>query len=233
MKLCTLPRALTGALMLVSTASHALPIQYTGNRAGFEATLVSAITDDYSNAGYTTGDFQDISILDLFTDAGMSAVLGETEYRSTAGAKVNLIHNQPSNPAYCAGCNSSFELSFTSTSVGDATGVFGVGFDIERIAVTSTLFAFVTFGDNTTLNVDFSSFQPGFWGITAPERIRSIHFGLADGGATQNMFFGIDNLTIGREGEGPDPAPVPEPAGLGLLGLGLVAAGLQRRRRIG
>ena len=232
MKFSTLPRALTGALMLVSAASHALPIQYAGNRAGFEATLVSAITDDYSNAAYTVGDYLDVPGVDLFTDAGMSGVLGETEYRSTAGSHINYVYSQFLNAAYCAGCNGSFELSFTSTSVGDATGVFGVGFDIVDIVVPSSFFAFVTLGDNTTLNVDFSSFQPGFWGITAPERIRSIHFGLADGGAEQDTFFGIDNLTIGRESEGSDPTPVPEPTGLGLLGLGLVAAGLQRRRHI-
>jgi len=43
--------------------------------------------------------------------------------------------------------------------------------------------------------------QPGtsFFGVTAPELIVSIHFGLEKGGYTQGGSFVIDNLTIGRE----------------------------------
>ena len=230
MKFGSLPRALTGAaLVLLSTTSLALPIQYASDRAGFEATLSTKITDDYS--AYTAGDRVNFPTFDIYTDAAMSAVLGETDYRSTGLPNNNIVTDDGTgNRFYCAGCNGSFELSFTSTSVGDATGVFGVGFDI----VLRTLFhAFVTFGDNTTLDVNLSSLSPGFWGITASERIRSIHLGLVNGGITSTDFFRMDNLTIGREGEVVDPAPVPEPAGIALLGAGLMAAGMHRRRRHG
>lgn len=234
MKFGSLPCVLTcAALALVASASHALPIQYAGNRAGFEATLSTKITDDYS--AYTVGDISNSPSLHVYTDAGMSAVLGETDYRSTTFQDVNITFPFPpsGNLAYCAGCNGSFLLSFTSTSVGDATGVFGVGFDILE---ATNFHAFVVFGDNTTLDVALASLAPGFWGITADERIRSIHVGLANGAPTSSGAFdgiSIDNLTIGRQGETVDPAPVPEPAGIALLGAGLVAAGLHRRRRHG
>lgn len=232
MKFGSLPCVLTAAaLILVASTSHALPIQYAGNRAGFEATLSTKITDDYS--AYTLGDVTNTpGGLHVYSDAGMSAVLGETDYRSTTFQDVNITFPFPpsGNPAYCAGCNGSFLLSFTSTSVGDATGVFGVGFDILE---ATNFHAYVVFGDNTTLDVALASLAPGFWGITADERIRSIHLGLANGAPTPSGAFdgvSIDNLTIGRQ---VDPAPVPEPASIALLGAGLVAAGLHRRRRHG
>lgn len=40
---------------------------------------------------------------------------------------------------------------------------------------------------------------PIFFGVTAPELIVSIHFGLSGGVSTQDGRFVIDNLTIGRQ----------------------------------
>ena len=122
---------------------------------------------------------------------------------------------------YCAGCNGSFRLTFTSTSVGTASGVFGVGMDIiSNSPSTSPYTAFVTFGDNSTQ--DF--LLPGdgtFWGITDSTLIKSIHIALSNNG-TQGGYFVIDNLTIGA-------SAVPEPAS-GVLVLAGIAGWVLKRK---
>lgn len=224
-----LPQILAGALLLLPLASAAMPIQYGGDRAGFEAALSSIIIDDYSAPGYSAGDITNFGGFDILTDAAMNAVLGETRYRPLTSPNRNYVFSLGTEPlVYCAGCNGAFELDFTATSVGDATGVFGVGFDV----MTRTLFhAIVTFGDDTTLDVPLASFSLNFWGITSETRIRSITLGMPAGQALiPGDSIQIDNLTIGRPAE--VVAPVPEPAGLALVVMGVgVAGGLSRRRR--
>ena len=64
----------------------------------------SIVIDDYANPGYVF----------IQSDAIMSAVLGETDYRTTGFNNLNIV----SGGRYCAGCNGSFELSFATTSAG-------------------------------------------------------------------------------------------------------------------
>ncbi len=204
------------------------------DRSTFEVEVDTFIVDDYSAPGYFAGDQLDLGTFDIHSDANMSSIIGETKYTTTGFSDNNLIVNQSSgDPAYCAGCNGSFLLDFTSTSVGSSSGVFGVGFDIEDIAqdVFGT-FAFVTFGDGSTNNFFLPEQQDVFWGITSDLLISSIHFGLEDGlpnteNSVQRM--ALDNLTIASGGTA---TPVPEPASiLGLLAFGAVGAGSMLKRK--
>lgn len=201
------------ALALSAGAAQAAPTFYA-TRGAFESTLSVSVTDNYENAGYVFNQ----------SNAAMSAVLGETDYRSTGFNDLNIVFSTVGGKAYCAGCNGSFELSFTSTSVGGSGGVFGVGLDIGGNADSPDYVAFITFGDGTTQEVDLPQ-GSSFFGLTSTDLVRSIHFGLTGGGSTQDGSFFIDNLTIGGPGR-----TVPEPGGLALVGLALAAAGLMRRR---
>lgn len=220
-------------LLLSPLAAGADPVPYL-DRIAFEAVLGMKIVDDYSSAGYRSGDLGDPTDpdQDVHSDAHMSSVLGETAYVTTGFSNLNIVFNQLADPKYCAGCNGSFELDFQDTSVGDARGVFGVGFDFFNTYDGFLYSAFVTFGDGST--AAFPLAQETFWpdrtsmrffAITAAERIQSIHFATADGASSTSGSFGIDNLTIGS------PAPVPEPATLLMLGSGLAALGVRRRMR--
>ncbi|CAE7412928.1 unnamed protein product [Symbiodinium pilosum] len=152
----------------------------------FEALLSASIVDPYDNVGYTMGDNADFPNFDSFTDAGMTAVIGETQYTSTGFVNNNLITNQASgDPIYCAGCNGSYRLTFTSTSIGTPEGVFAAGVVVaaEAEGVFGTI-AFVTYGDGSTDEFpvpDQSDGEDPFWGIIDCRRIASIHMGLAGG----------------------------------------------------
>ncbi|MBW4687058.1 MAG: PEP-CTERM sorting domain-containing protein [Komarekiella atlantica HA4396-MV6] len=155
----------------------------------------------------------------------MSGVVGETKYKTTTpfGANgYNLITAQQSgNHAYCAGCNGSFLLDFTQTTVGNALGVFGAGFDI---LYGTQYFAQVTFGDDSTQ--DFSLAGQNFWGITSEKSIKGIHVGLQGGGATTSGSILIDNLTIGGAKSVPEPASV-----IGILAFGAFGASSLHKRK--
>ena len=205
--------------LLIATSTVNATVLYN-DRTTFEGMLGSSVTDDYENTAYNFSN----------SDAAMSAVLGETNYQSTGHPNTNLVVDSISGDhAYCAGCNGSFLLDFTSTSVGSASGVFGVGFDAHSAQVLDAVVAFVTFGDGSTMNYDLpaASDMDYFWGITSELFISSIHFGLLDGGTTTVERMAIDDLTIGSEGGN---ASVPAPASVLLLGLGLLGLAANRKR---
>jgi MYXO-CTERM domain-containing protein len=172
-----------GAL-IVGTAGEAAAATptYYDNLPALQAVMTASVTDDYSNPGY--GFIQN--------DATMSAVLGETDYESTGFLNLNIV----SGGVYCAGCNGSFELSFQTTSVGNADGVSAVGANIQFNDPGTPYFAFITFADGTTDNIQLPP-AGSFWAVSAPERIERIHFGLSNGATTTAGSFGIDNLVIG------------------------------------
>jgi len=192
----------------------------------FNGMLGTSVTDDYENPAYNNFN----------TDVEMSSVLGETSYQATGFANFNLVADDRlgSGHHYCAGCNGSFLLDFSSTSVGSASGVFGVGFDVISQQLVFGTTAFVTFGDGSTSNyaldtaLDYVGEEDYFWGITSEFSISSIHFGLIDGGTNTDesvQVMALDNLTIGSI------ASVPEPSMLALLFIGLIGLGFVSKRR--
>jgi hypothetical protein len=211
--------ALAASTMLAGAAQAATTYS---DRAAFEAVLGVKLTDTYeASQGYPGG-------FNVLTDAAMSAVLGETKYKTTGFANNNILFSAGGNQAYCAGCNGSFLLTFDATSFGTANGVFGVGVDVLGNSAGLPYSAWVTFGDDNVRNYELAATPfgtPYFFGLTANERIKSIHFGLAEGMSTQGGSFAIDNLTIGG-------AAVPEPATWALMigGFSLAGASLRRKR---
>jgi hypothetical protein len=137
------------------------------SRADFESSLGTIIVDDYENALYQF----------LQSDAVMSAVLGETQYNTTGFSDNNIVFGDAGgNHYYCAGCNGSFLLDFTNTSVSGAGGVYGVGFDFFN-RISPFYNGFVTYGDGSTENFAFdpvSIENVQFWGITSDFCSRSL-----------------------------------------------------------
>lgn len=173
--------------LVASSAWGATPTFYA-SRPAFQATLGTSVTDGYDSPPYPAG-------LGIYDNATMSAFLGETDYETTGFLNWNII---PGNGTYCAGCNGSFRLTFTSTSqTAGGVGVFGAGVDIPNHNLSTPYFAYIAYGDGTFQSVALPA-AGSFWGVTAPELIVSIHFGLTGGGTTISGSFSIDNLTIGR-----------------------------------
>ena len=168
------------AVLATGTAQAATPTYYN-DRLAFQADVTSTVTDDYQNPLYMFNQ----------SNAVMSAVLGETDYFTTGFADWNLVVG---GGHYCAGCNGSFQLSFQNTSVGNAVGVNGAGFDIA--SSDNSYYAYITFGDGTTANIQLPP-AGFFWGVAAPERVQSIHVGLSNGASTTGGYIEIDNLTVG------------------------------------
>lgn len=201
-----------GAVLVMSRPSLALPITFS-DRATFLGAVGTSITDGYGTAdGYPSG-------FNILSNVAMSAVLGQTKYTTTGFSNLNIV----AGGTYCAGCNGSFRLDFTLTTLGTASGVFGVGLNFANGG--SPLYtAFVTFGDGSTSNFALpqSSSLFSFFGITSDLSISSIAFGLPNGSPTINGSFVMDNLTIAA-------APVPEPSTLLLLGTSLFLAAVRFR----
>ncbi len=210
------------ALVAVVDTSRATTITYS-SPAAFDAALSTSITDDYTNSGYVF----------LQSDSQMSAVLGETRYMSTGFPNTDIVENQNTSPGtllthYCAGCNGSFTLDFSATTVGSASGVFGVGFDFFNSGGSTGLLytAFVTFGDGSTQDhaLDQVIFpQDEFFGITSTLDIKTIAFGPGNGETTQSGQFGLHDLTIG--------SAVPEPSSLAIFGIALIGLAIFWHRR--
>lgn len=217
-------------LLWLPAGTSAATITYD-SQAAFDLAIGASVLDTYSAAAYAAGDVNNSATLDIHSDANMSAVLGETDYSTTSRSNFNMIATQPAN-RYCNGCNGTFRLTFTSTSVGSADGVYGVGFNFGNRG-TPQYYATVTFGDGSVVDYalpiepDFITLS-AFFGITSDLLIKSIHFGLPGGGTTNEGLFAIDNLEIG----GPSsPTAVPEPGSLLLLASGLAGAIRYRRAR--
>ncbi|MEQ1659568.1 MAG: PEP-CTERM sorting domain-containing protein, partial [Hylemonella sp.] len=180
----------------------------------------------YSSATY---GFASGGIVSL-DNAAMSAAFGQTSYQSTAYSPgVNLVGSTyvgNAGGAYCAGCNGSFLLSFTNTTISNLNGVFGVGLDVQYTEGIVPYHAFATFGDGTTADFVLPSVsiqQPAtFWGLTNDAGIVSVHFGEVNGASTRRDALVIDNLTIA--------SAVPEPETYTLMLAGLVGLFVQQRR---
>jgi hypothetical protein len=204
------------ALIFISTSVQATFLY--SDRANYEASLTNIVQDNYENPSYVS----------IQANAAMSTVLGETQYTSTGHPNINIVFGNLTNHSYCAGCNGSFLLDFTATSVSSAGGVFGAGFDYSNEYINNVLYhAFVTFGDNTTLDIALNEIafpNTNFFGITSDQLIKTMHLGLANGETTTSGSFTLDNLTIGTQN-------VPEPATLALIGLGLAGMCFHRRRK--
>lgn len=203
-------------------------------RKVFDDAVGLEIIDTYeSNLGYRTP-------LIPISDEMMTSIFGQTRYKSTGYSDHNFVYKTSlfGDSAYCAGCNGSFLLDFTRTSLGTSAGVFGVAFDIVSHLSANPYFALATFGDGSTESFSLAEYGRnggGFFGLTSPLAIRSIHFGLADGGARRDGLFAIDNLTIASANMPPRLASaVPEPrAWLAMvMGLGLMGSAVRRARRL-
>lgn len=171
------------------------------------------------------------------SDAQMSSVLGETQYitprnQNLTGSEVLAGHSS----AYCASCSSSFRLLFTSTTIGNSSGVFGTGFDYyapDDAAYGPQIVLSVIFGDNSTRDIPLpfsppyagGSAQTLFFAITSNLGIQSINFG-GPGGTSTNSLIALTDLTIGAP-------PVPLPASGWLLASALSGCSLFARRRVG
>jgi len=210
--------AAVAVLAVAATAASAAgAVTMTYSSAGeLTAALGASVLDDYEDTDY---EFQQ-------TDAQMTAALGETAYTVTGAPTGNLVVALTKlDHYYCAGCNGTFRLDFTSTSVSTATGVFGVGFDL---LASSGVSAFVTFGDGSTADYDLpfasASGPRAYFGLTSDLGIRTIHVAVHDQPATSGVFVAIDNLRIGAA------APVPEPSVWTMMILGFGAVGWALRR---
>ncbi len=70
------------------------------NRTTFQNDLSTFIVDDYQNPGYLTGNISNGSNLDIYTNASISSVVGQTKYKTTTPFggenRYNLITGDPS-----------------------------------------------------------------------------------------------------------------------------------------
>jgi len=199
----------------MSSEAFAAPIVFD-SRSAFTSAAGALLTDDYEDPGYA--EFQD--------DASMNAVKSLTRYRTTFFMNFDEVIATSNGHIYAGGFTSgSFQLDFTAPSLG-GSGVLAVGFDYAN-NIPMPYVAFVSFADGSSQNfaLHASAFQilsppPDFFGLTSSVEITGIHIGLADGGATNNNLFAMDNLSV---------APVPEPNTALLLAWGLLALATHSR----
>jgi hypothetical protein len=188
------------ALAIATLSSGASAATIYSSPTAFYAAVGPHLTDDYQDPAYQQPDNPN----ETFSDARMSEIFGQATYRTTGLTQRNFVEHQSGDGFYCAGCNGSFELDFTETSVGNQNGVYGVGLHVIANQWSYPYVAFVTYGDDTTESFplparNFQTPPPPatFWGITSIKRIRSIHFGGQGGAAVTSGGFAIDNLAIG------------------------------------
>jgi hypothetical protein len=216
--------------MLGPVGAYAGPTFYA-DRAAFLTQVGGSFTDDYT--AYNPG---------VFTNAAMSAVLGETSYETLSFPDLNIVGNvfqKGDGSNYCAGCNGNFRLTFGSSSFSNGTGVYAVAVDIILNKSSDTLpqlagAVLISFADGATqvIMIPPIGYDPQsgmykeesyFLGFSDSRGIASMTIGTEP--LSQRHFWVIDNLTIGSA-----PPAVSEPAALFLFGLGFAAIGYPRRR---
>lgn len=217
----------TAAFGLANTANAAVVTYGWGERALFESQLGAKYTEDFENPLYAHGDRQDEVKLDVFTNSRMNEISPEIGYRSTGHADANVVGANLNRPghSYCAGCNGSFELDLTNTSYSVGGGVAGLGLDLSPL-FNDQVYASVLFADNSWLDFALDT-TASFWGIVSDIAIAKIHFGLPNHDPAINVFFSVDDITIGSRANAHN---VPAPTPLLLIALGLIGLGVARRR---
>jgi len=208
------------AIAAMSCRAFAESVTVFDSRSAFTSVAGALLTDDYEDPGYA--EFQD--------DASMNAVKGLTRYQTTFFQDFDEVIDFSGRHVYAGGFTAgSFQLDFTAASLG-GSGVHAVGFDyINNLPMPYV--AFVRFADGSSQNFTLHAAAftlpplPDFFGLTASVEITGTHIGLADGGATADNVFAMDDLSVS--------APVPEPGASTLLGVGLAAFALVRPGRAG
>jgi hypothetical protein len=210
--------SMVAALAIAAISSQpAESVTVFDSRAEFTAAAGALLTDDYEDAGYE--EFQD--------DASMNAVKGLTRYQTTFFPDFDEVIDFSGQHVYAGGFTAgSFRLDFTAGSLG-GSGVHAVGFDYSN-GVDVPYVAFVRFADGSSENFMLPSagfsLPPltDFFGLTSSIEITGIDIGLANGEATADNLFAIDNLSVA--------SPVPEPGSATLLGVGIATFALRRLR---
>lgn len=83
------PSHVATALLLSAVAADAAVV--CGNRADFEAALGASFTEHYDSADYEAGDRSNTATFDIYSNSAMSAIAGQTRYRSTGFSDWNVI----------------------------------------------------------------------------------------------------------------------------------------------
>jgi hypothetical protein len=190
--------SLVAVALSVAAQANAEPFTFYADRASFIAAVGESITDDYTAYGVVPG-----MAPPQFTDAEMSAVLGETGYEAISFPDLNLVAPfGDDGPAYCAGCNGNFRLSFDNTSLSVGRGVFGVGVTILFHTSRHSARGDVIPGDTVLPGTVLVEFKNGHvMAVTIPTDVGffgpEIYFlGLTDNRGIKSLTFGIEPLSL-------------------------------------